>query len=39
MGSVYTPVHALMNDTWKCNVFKKCNFSDVSAECCSFKEY
>ena len=31
MGSVYTPFHALMNETWRCNVFKKCNLSDVGA--------
>ena len=31
MGSVYTSVHALMNDTWRCTGFKKCNLSDVSA--------
>ena len=31
MGSVYTSVHALMNDTWRCNGFEKCNLSNVSA--------
>ena len=30
IGSVHTSVHALMNDTWRCSVFKKCNLSDVS---------
>ena len=29
MGSVYTPVHAFMNDTRRCNV----------RQCCSFKEH
>ena len=29
MGSVYTPVHALMNDARRCNV----------RQCCSFKEH
>ena len=31
MDSVYTPVHALINDTWRCNVFEKRNLSDVTS--------
>ena len=31
MGSVYSSIHSLMNDTWRCSVFKKCNLSNVRA--------
>ena len=30
MGGVYTPVHALMNNKWRCTVFNKGNLSKAS---------
>ena len=30
MGGVYTPVHALMNNTWRCTVFNRGNLSEAS---------
>lgn len=30
IGIVYIFVYVLMNDIWRCSVYKKCNLSDVS---------
>ena len=30
MGGLYTPVHALMNNKWRCTVFNKGNLSEAS---------
>ena len=38
MGSVYSSIHSLMNDTWRCSVFKKCNLSNVRATCSHFSK-
>ena len=32
MGGVYTPVHALMNNTWRCTVFSEGNLSEASVK-------